>query len=194
MVLGEEQPGGRGSWSRVKERRRLEEPGDPSATYRRAPQARAGRRVEQKGGGHDPMVTILKCQRAEGHRQEELSRKMVTWGPGHVLVLGISFRAFRTGGDCLGWVALSSRLLFSDFLSTPRLVTEGPICCVLAWCHLLPGGRVTLGASGACVSLPMVLSTCPQEVTRCGYLVTGTVPGHRQLPFPSGKDSAPWRV
>ena len=94
VVLGEEQPGGRGSWSRVKERRRLEEPGDPSAIYRRALQARAGHRVEQKGGGHDPMVTILRCQRAEGHRQEELSRKMVTWRSRHVLVLRISFRAF----------------------------------------------------------------------------------------------------
>lgn len=94
MVLGEEQPGGRGSWSRVKERRRLEDRATRLPHTAGPPQARAGRRVEQKGGGHDPMVTILKCQRAEGHRQEELSRKMATWGPGHVLVLGISFRAF----------------------------------------------------------------------------------------------------
>ena len=79
---------------------------------------------------------------------------------------GISFRGSLTGCKSLGCVAFSSPTL------------SAPPDSLLAHHRGLCGGGITLGTSGACVSLPRA-PLLPLEVTGCGCLVAGSFPGQR---------------
>lgn len=79
---------------------------------------------------------------------------------------GISFRGSLTGCNSLGCVAFSSP------------THSAPPDSLLAHHRGLRGGGVTLGISGACVSLPRA-PLLPLEVTGCGCLVAGSFSGQR---------------